>query len=454
MSVLRDGWAMARLRDLAAPEQRAITDGPFGSNLKTAHYTESGPRVVRLQNIGDMRFINDEAHISQAHFERLRAHQVEPNDIVVAGLGEQLPRACLVPASLGPAIVKADCFRVRLHPDMSPGYVCAILNSPQVRAAASQNISGVGRPRLNLQKVRNIELPIPPAAEQRRILAAIEEQFSRLEAGTDLLKSARWKLERMRSSVLRAALRGDLITADQRRWHRHRLADVITIASGQTPRGLALSESGPIPFYKVGDMNLSKAEYMRDSRSYLDIEGAARFGLHIRPAGTVIFPKRGGAIATNKKRILAVPAAYDLNTMGLIPGPDVASRYLYLWLGSLDLATLADGSNVPQINHGDLADLVLNLPPMDEQLRIAAAADMYLDHIAALAATLDHSFARCRHLRSQVLASAFAGALTTRDPADEPAAVLLERAARERGKRDTQNVRSGKAKQARKGAGA
>src|SRR4051812_39673594 len=97
------GWSTARLGDLAAAEPRAITDGPFGSNLKTADYTDSGPRVVRLQNIGDMRFLDDESHISDAHYERLSAHAVQANDVLVAGLGEQLPRACLAPASLGPA---------------------------------------------------------------------------------------------------------------------------------------------------------------------------------------------------------------------------------------------------------------------------------------------------------------------------------------------------------------
>ena len=45
---LPDGWTWARLEDLVAAEPRAITDGPFGSNLKTAHYTDSGPRVIRL----------------------------------------------------------------------------------------------------------------------------------------------------------------------------------------------------------------------------------------------------------------------------------------------------------------------------------------------------------------------------------------------------------------------
>lgn len=109
MTNLPPGWVFATLSDLASLEPRSITDGPFGSNLKTSHYAASGPRVIRLQNIGNFKFNDDRAHISQEHFQSLRTHEVQPSDVLIAGLGEQLPRACLAPPWLGQAIVKADC---------------------------------------------------------------------------------------------------------------------------------------------------------------------------------------------------------------------------------------------------------------------------------------------------------------------------------------------------------
>ena len=111
LPALPDGWVWASIDQLAAPERNSITDGPFGSNLKTAHYTDAGPRVVRLENIGEAKFIDIETHIDLAHFSKLSKHQIFPNDIVIASLGQPLPRACLVPSDLGPAIVKADCIR-------------------------------------------------------------------------------------------------------------------------------------------------------------------------------------------------------------------------------------------------------------------------------------------------------------------------------------------------------
>jgi type I restriction enzyme, S subunit len=86
LAQLPEGWTWSRLEDLAAPELNALTDGPFGSNLKTDHYTSAGPRVIRLQNVGEGRFINERAHISEEHFDRLRKHEARAGDVVIAAL--------------------------------------------------------------------------------------------------------------------------------------------------------------------------------------------------------------------------------------------------------------------------------------------------------------------------------------------------------------------------------
>jgi restriction endonuclease S subunit len=429
MNDLPHGWAEASVGSIA----ESLIDGPFGSNLKTEHYQPTGARVIRLQNIADGRFDDrDKAHISLARYDSLKRHEARPGDVLIAALGEVLPRVCLVPPDIGPAIVKADCFRLRPHQGISANYLAFILSAPQIRKRASIEIAGVGRPRLNLRKVSALGIPIPPNAEQERIVAAIEEQFSRLDAGVTALERARQNLMRMRTAVLQAAVSGTLTATDQSMWTTRRIADVALIASGQTPRGLELAKVGPIPFYKVGDMNIAAGQFMASSRGYVDLPTARSFGLHIRPAGTVIFPKRGGAIATNKKRILREPAAYDLNTMGLVPGADIDPGFLYLWISSIDLSRLADGSNVPQINHGDLADLELRVPPWQEQGRVVVVADAALSLVDGLEAALSHAERRSGRLRSSILAAAFSGKLVPQEATDEPASILLQRIAAER----------------------
>ncbi len=231
-----DGWEESELGYLAAPEPRSITDGPFGSNLKTSHYTESGPRVVRLQNIGDGRFEDDQAHISEEHFASLDRHSVEPGDVLIAALGKELPRSCIAPDWLGPAIVKADCIRFRPGPRVDGRFVSYMLNSRPVRRGVAEIIHGVGRPRLNLREIKAIQLPVPPRDEQQRIVEVIEEQFSRLDASVASLHRAKRNLARLRASILQAAVEGRLTRRNTSDRHARDLLADIANTKGSAPK--------------------------------------------------------------------------------------------------------------------------------------------------------------------------------------------------------------------------
>ncbi|CAN5653023.1 restriction endonuclease subunit S [soil metagenome] len=192
----------------------SLADGPFGSNLKTSHYVAAGPRVVRLQNIGDGLFRDEKAHITQEHFDKLSKHFVVPGDVVVASLGEEAPRACLVPDWLGDAIVKADCIRARPKSDVDAGYLMWALNSRPVKMQAAARIKGIGRPRLGLGGIRVLEIPLPPLEEQRRIVAKVEERLSVIDAMRTSIERAERRSAVLRRSILERAFRGELVPQD------------------------------------------------------------------------------------------------------------------------------------------------------------------------------------------------------------------------------------------------
>lgn len=212
---LPDGWVWAGVDQLAAIEDSALTDGPFGSNLKSAHYTESGPRVIRLQNIGDGVFVNEHAHISQAHFERLAKHRVFSHDVVIASLGTKPPRACVVPEWVGDAIVKADCIRFKPAPGvLLPEYANVVLNAEPTRDRMGSVVHGVGRPRLGLGEIRRIPIPLPPIAEQARIVEEVDRHLSVTERTGSEIDRELARAARLRQSILRRAFEGKLVPQD------------------------------------------------------------------------------------------------------------------------------------------------------------------------------------------------------------------------------------------------
>ena len=202
LPVLPRGWTWSSVEQLAAPEPNSITDGPFGSNLKTEHYTASGPRVVRLQNIGDGEFIDEEAHISKEHFDRLRKHRVDAGDLVIAALGSTPPRSCLIPTSLGPAIVKADCIRFKVNNKILADYINFALNSDPVRNRTKRIVHGVGRPRLNLAEIKAIVLPLPPRKEQERIVVELERRLSIVQRVSQIVEQSHSRAGRLKQAIL------------------------------------------------------------------------------------------------------------------------------------------------------------------------------------------------------------------------------------------------------------
>ena len=103
-----------------------IFDGPFGSNLKTDDYTQSGVRVIRLENIATLEFINSkESYISEDKYETLKKHTVSEGDLIFSSFISEPPRACLLPKLDTLAIAKADCFCLRPNSNLiNKKYLC------------------------------------------------------------------------------------------------------------------------------------------------------------------------------------------------------------------------------------------------------------------------------------------------------------------------------------------
>lgn len=214
LPALPEGWVWASV-DQCAIDEDGITDGPFGSNLKSEHYTESGPRVIRLQNIGDGRFQNARAHISESRYATLQKHAVVEGDVIVAMLGEVLPRACTVPVDIAPAIVKADCARIRPNRELLPSeFLMATLNSDPTRKRVNRLVKGIGRPRVNLGDIRSIPIPLPPRAEQQQILTVLSDALESSENQNLAIERGLSLLAAQRMNLLNAAFSGQLVPQD------------------------------------------------------------------------------------------------------------------------------------------------------------------------------------------------------------------------------------------------
>ena len=160
-------------------------------------------------------------------------------------------------------------------------------------------------------------------------------------------------------------------------WEWKSLSDIGNWAIGSGfPHEAQGRKDLPILFAKVSDMNLPGNELEIVSTNHtIDDEAVERLRINIHQAGTVIFPKIGGAIATNKRRVLVRPTAIDNNCLGITPSAVMGTSYLFLLLSSIDFTVYQAGTSVPALSQGTLGRIPVGLPSLAEQSRIVARVE-------------------------------------------------------------------------------
>ena len=179
-------------------------------------------------------------------------------------------------------------------------------------------------------------------------------------------------------------------------------------------------ETGPHFFLKVSDMNLPGNEkYVTTSNNFIDDDAARRMRAKIHPPGTIIFPKIGGAIATNKRRMLTRGSAIDNNCLGITFSSVLNVEWAFLLLTTLDFTRYQAGTAVPALQQGVLERIPVGLPPLAEQHRIVAKVDELMSLCDRLEANLNATAATRRRLLEALLAEALAPvALATKAAAE------------------------------------
>ena len=193
-----------------------IFDGPFGSNLKSSDYVETGIRVIRLENIGEMTFIKDKySYVSELKYNQLKQHTVFGGDIIFSSFITEGIRIAILPSSIDKAINKADCFCVRIMGETySPRFLALYLSSRAAYKQIESEIHGVGRPRINTSQLKSFVIPICSIDEQNQILSEIDTKISEIDALERSIDEQLLRTEVLQQSILKKAFSGQLVPQD------------------------------------------------------------------------------------------------------------------------------------------------------------------------------------------------------------------------------------------------
>lgn len=192
-------------------------------------------------------------------------------------------------------------------------------------------------------------------------------------------------------------------------WTQTTLGAVCKLQSGAGfPVKYQGRKAGQFPFFKVSDMNLEgNEEELVIANNYISDEVRSSLGARIFPSGSVVFPKVGGAIATNKKRRTTQPSCVDNNVMGLIPKVELIDpEYLFKWVQGFDIYEFSNKANPPSITQASVSSWPIWLPPLGEQKRIVAILDQAFAALDRARVHAEANLADADDLQGGLIASA------------------------------------------------
>jgi type I restriction enzyme S subunit len=423
---LPPGWATTKVGVVSSAIQYGYTASAV------AH--PSGPRFLRITDIQDGK-VNwatvPTCEIGQQDLEKFR---LSDGDIVFARTGATTGKSYLI-RSCPEAVFASYLIRLKPKQVVMPELLSSFFQTAEYWQSISENVAGNAQPNCNASKLGEIELPLPPIAEQRRIVAALEAILAKVANCQARLANVPTILKRFRQSVLAAARSGRL-TADWRTsrgiesngvkypatWNSTNIegvAECLDRIRKPVNREARATRVGSVPYYGANGQVGWIDQHLFDEELVLVVEDESFVG-RTKPFSYVI---RGKSWVNNHAHVLR-------------PKSGMPADYLNIHLAYYNFAPLTSGTTGRRkLTKKSLMDARLTVAPLDEQLEIVRRVD-------ALIAVADQIEARyqkvCQHvdrITQSVLAKAFRGELVPSEHAlaaaeartYEPASALLER---------------------------
>ncbi len=459
------GWAWTTLGE--------IIDIRNGFAFKSADYRDNGVLLIRQCNLGYNKVDLEKAvYLPDSYLNRYAEFVVRKGEILV-GMSGSIGKLCSYNLDT-PALQNQRTGLIQFFEPKTKQYIryyFQTLESPltiMAKGVAVQNISAT--------QIESCSIPLPPLPEQHRIVAKIEELFTKLDAGIEALKKVKAQLKRYRQAVLKCAFEGKLteewreenkdkiepasillVRIKQERrtkskgkpkelppvdtsdlpelpegWEWARLgmcSDLIT--KGESPKwqGFDYADEG-IPFIRSenvlwGYVDLSKIvnvpeefhkklkrSQLRPHDVLINLVGASIGRCGIVPS-TVTGANINQAVAVVRPNSALDPSYL----MHLLLSPEIQVN---IHAGKVETAR-------PNISLTDLNYLVIPLPPLPEQHRIVERIEHCSSVADKMGKAVEISLKQSERLGQSILKRAFEGRLTPQDPSDEPADKLLER---------------------------
>lgn len=437
------GWALATVEDLAEP----LVSGFASGNKDVA----GGLRHLRMNNVSTECALDLSLVRTVPRDLRREKYLLQPGDSLCCTTNSSaLVGKVSFFDQLGDWAFSNHLTRVRPHRELvEPRWLYyALRRLWHMRVYENLTRNWVNQSTLPKDDLAGCVVPLPPLAEQKRIVAKLAPLLAGVRAARERLARVPAILKRFRRSLLAAACSGRLTEECRQQrsssdvdshselpatWKRIELSELCT--SFDYGSAKKSSEKGRIPVLRMGNIQDGEIDWS-DLVYTSDREEIHKYGLQ---QNTVLFNRTNSPELVGKTAIYRGerPAIFAGYLIRILQGPRLHPGYLNYCLNSPEfkeycLAVRTDGVSQSNINAKKLAAYEIPWCELPEQHEIVRRVEAIFKLADAIEARVAAATARGDRLTQAILAKAFRGELVPQDPNDEPASVLLERIRKER----------------------
>ena len=427
-------WEVSALRRRLRPFD-GIKIGPFGSQLKLEQMVPSGHKVYGQANVIARDFAHGTKFVDQEKFNELSACAVLPGDLLVTMMGTSGRCAC-VPDDAVIGIMDSHLLRLRTDGSLNVRFASLLIDeSPYVKEQIAVAGKGSIMHGLNSGMVKALLLALPPLPEQTAIVRFLDHADRRIRRYIRAKQKLITLLEEQKQAIIHQAVTGQIDIRTGQPYPSYKPSGVEWL--GEVPAHwevVALRRKwqvidckhltvpfvdGGIPLASVREAQSFELNFKTSNRTTPEwYEKLIEGGREPRP-GDLIYCRNVSVGAA------ALVTTEDRFAMGqdvcLIRSSSENQRWLNYFLHSKvmsdQLALILVGSTFNRINVADIKALLIAVPPVSEQDRIAAILDREQSKIAVAIGNCLREQALLHEYRTRLIADVVTGKLDVREAA-------------------------------------